>query len=195
MQSAKFIGATAVIGLVACVDPPTASLPDGGSVRDLAPSAVIVARASGGGCYDLSSAGLAPGCVELNAVRYSDNTSAGQFRMRRPGSGGVVGFAGKVTCFVVDAANSRAWIGAVVTENFSTDPAALTPINQVGKDVWFRIVDYAGAEPIAADRTTVLGFEGAAGFITSLQYCDGRPWPAGDARTFPLLSGNFSVTP
>jgi hypothetical protein len=194
MRLSKFVGVAALFAL-ACADSPTVAVPNTETVADVAPAAAIVATAKGGGCYDLSSAGLAPGCVELDAVRYADNKSAGQFRMRRPGSGGVVGFAGRVTCLVVDAANSRAWIGAVVTQNFSTDPAAQTPINQVGKDVWFRIVDYAGAEPIAADRTTVLGFEGSAGFITSLQYCDGRPWPAGDARTFPLLSGNFSVMP
>jgi hypothetical protein len=82
-----------------------------------------------------------------------------------------------------------------ITKNFSTDSAAQTAIHQVGKDLWFRVVEYAGSEPLAADRTTVLGFEGSAGFTTSIAYCDGRPWPAGDARTFPFLSGSVAVAP
>jgi hypothetical protein len=154
-----------------------------------------VASARGAGCFDLSSAGLAPGCVEFDAVRYANNSSAGVFRMRRPGSGGIVGFEARVTCLVVDAPNNHAWLGAVVTQNFSTDPAAMTAIHQVGKDVWFRVVDYAGSDPLVPDRTTVLGFEGAAGFITSIEYCDCRPWPAGDARTFPFLSGGVVISP
>jgi hypothetical protein len=43
------------------------------------------------------------------------------------------------------------------------------------------------------DRTTVFGFEGAAGFITSEAYCLGQPWAAGDANTWPVASGNIQT--
>jgi hypothetical protein len=196
MNLRTVVGAAAALGIFACggAERPM-GVPEAQTLRGDNAASAVVASAKGSGCFDLSSAGLAPGCVEFDAVRYADNSSAGQFRMRRPGSGGIVGFEARVICLVVDAANSHAWLGAVITKNFSTDPAAQTAIHQVGKDVWFRVVDYAGSEPIAADRTTVLGFEGSAGFITSIEYCDGRPWPALDARTFPFLSGNVVVSP
>lgn len=197
MRFRNLVGALVTTALGACsgMDQATA-VPDADILANgsLTTNAVV-AWAKGSGCFDLSSAGLTPGCVEFDAVRYADNSSSGVFRMKRPGSGGMVGFAASVICLVVDAPNSHAWLGAVVTQNFSTDPAALGTINQVGKDVWFRVVDYAGSDPTQADRTTVLGFEGSAGFIRSIDYCDGRPWPAADARTFPFLSGNVQVSP
>lgn len=197
MRLRNLVGALATTALLACdgAERATAS-PDAQARPEQSPTAAVVASAKGSGCFDLSGAGLGPGCVEFDAVRYADNTSLGQFRMRRPGAPGtIVGFAARVTCLVVDAANSRAWLGAVITQNFSTDPAALTSIHEVGDDVWFRVVDYAGAEPLLPDRATVLGFEGSAGFIRSIDYCDGRPWPAGDARTWPFFSGNLAVSP
>jgi hypothetical protein len=83
-----------------------------------------------------------------------------------------------------------------VTENNSTDPNFQTAIHQVGRDVWFRVIDNGeGAKASAADRSTVLGFTGAAGFQTSADYCAGKPWPAGDANTFPVVDGNIQVRP
>jgi hypothetical protein len=63
-------------------------------------------------------------------------------------------------------------------------------------DVWFRVSD--GGEGINAedDRSSTLGFKWSAGFKTSLDYCQGQPWPntpTPNARTFPLSSGNIQV--
>lgn len=64
----------------------------------------------------------------------------------------------------------------------------------MGRDVWFRVVDHGEGES-AADRTTVFGFEGAAGFVTSADFCAGRPWAANDARTWAVVEGNLQVLP
>src|SRR3546814_12971118 len=45
-----------------------------------------------------------------------------------------------------------------------------------GDDIWFRVLDM-GSGPGVVDRSTFVGFEGAAGFRTSRDYCAGRPWP------------------
>jgi len=47
----------------------------------------------------------------------------------------------------------------------------------------------------AGDRSTFVGFEGAAGFITSEAYCAGQPWPDANARTWPVVSGAITVDP
>ena len=52
---------------------------------------------------------------------------------------------------------------------------------------------YGEAEASPPDRSTFMGFEGAAGFFTSEAYCLGQPWPEGDARTWPVTSGNIQV--
>jgi hypothetical protein len=68
----------------------------------------------------------------------------------------------------------------------------MAAIHQPGRDVWFRVVDNGeGGDQV--DRTTVFGFEGAAGFITSEAYCLGQPWAAGDANTWPVASGNIQT--
>jgi hypothetical protein len=196
MRLRNLVGCLATIGLSACHGPDRATAsPDAQALADQWRTSAVVASANGSGCFDLSGAGLGPGCIEVNAVRFADGTAGGDFRMRRPGSGGIVDFAGRLVCFVVDAASNRAWVGAKVTQNRSTDPAALTDIHEPGDDVWFRIVDYSDIDNAGSDRTTVLGFEGSAGFLTSIEYCEGRPWPAGDARTWPLFKGDLQVRP
>jgi hypothetical protein len=99
---------------------------------------------------------------------------------------------GRVTCVAVDSENHRAWVGGVVTENRS-DPDLQEAIHQPGRDVWFRVVDYGSGNDAQPDRTSFLGFEGAAGLITSAEYCAARIWPEEDARTHPVTSGNIRV--
>ena len=107
----------------------------------------------------------------------------GHFLQRQPGTL----YVGEVTCLTVDPVNHRAWVGGVIV--YSNDP---TPDHQAGDDVWFRVVDY-GQDHSTPDRSTVFGFKGAAGFDTSAQYCAGQPWPAGDARTWPVTHGDIHV--
>jgi hypothetical protein len=113
--------------------------------------------------------------------------------MVRPRAGFTVDFSGEVTCMAVDPVNHRAWIGGVVTENRSDDPNHGLEIHQPGSDVWFRVVDYGEGAAAQPDRSSVYGFEGAAGVTTSAEYCALQLWPAGDVNTFELLEGNLQV--
>ena len=149
-------------------------------------------HANGSGQYDLN--GLAVD-FSFNAVQKSNGSANGQFHVHASYDGLEADFRAKVTCLSVDEVNHRAWIGGVVTKNKSTDPDYAAPIYQPGKDVWFRVVDYSSGSPDVADRSTFLGFEGAAGFLTSAAYCAGRPWPDADARTWPVTSGKITVKP
>jgi hypothetical protein len=148
--------------------------------------------ASGRGVYSLAGSDVQ---FALNAVRLPDGGAIGTFHQRLDEGGGlIIEFDAQVVCLAVDAANQRAWIGGVVTQNESTDPDYLTAINQPGRDVWFRVLngaDVAGG----TDRSTFLGFQGAAGIETSPEYCAARLWPDNNARTWPVISGAIRVHP
>jgi hypothetical protein len=186
---ARLASAVVVVGLAACGESPveTAVDPD----FDAAPGAT--AKASGFGVFN---AGV-PVDFGFAVVQLNGFDAAGHFRIRTDIGGLIVDFAGRATCMAVDPVNRRGWIGGVVTRNKSTHPSFTTPIHQVGRDVWFRFVDYGngGAQP---DRSSFFGFEGAAGIITSEEYCQARIWPGPptdvvDARTNPLTEGNLRV--
>jgi hypothetical protein len=109
-----------------------------------------------------------------------------------------VHFVGRATCAAIDPVTGRGWVGGVVTRNKSTHPGFTTPIHQVGRDVWFRVVDYGTGGVPQADRSSFFGFEGAAGILTSTAYCQARIWPGPptdpvDARTNPLSVGDLKV--
>jgi hypothetical protein len=106
------------------------------------------------------------------------------------GGGLTVSFDAKVTCLSIDPVNHHAWIGGEIKENNSTDPDLQGAIQQKGRDIWFRVLD----DP-AGDRSTFVGFAGSAGFMTSADYCAGQPWPAGNARTWPVVSGDITIRP
>ena len=129
----------------------------------------------------------------FSAVRHADGSATGRFHQVFRLNGLTVDFHGGVTCLSIDPVTRRAWIGGVVWHNSSTHPSFTTPINQPGRDVWFRVVDYGGSAGDPADRTTTLGFEGGAGIITSEEYCAVQPWPDHDARTGPVTSGDIAV--
>ncbi|HVS65563.1 MAG TPA: hypothetical protein VMT85_18900 [Thermoanaerobaculia bacterium] len=108
--------------------------------------------------------------------------------------GELIEFFTRVTCLTVDPVEGRAWIGGVVVRNDSTHPSFTQDIHQPGRDIWFRVVDYAaGASGDVVDRGTFVGFEGSADIITSEEYCETMPWPDGDARTNPVTEGNLQV--
>jgi hypothetical protein len=119
----------------------------------------------------------------FTAQRLSDGSVVGRFQQHQPAFG--VTYQGDVTCFAVDPANHRAWIGGVLTQSNDPDPVAL-----VGKDAWFRVLDSPGSD---LDRSTFLGFEGAAGIITSAEYCQKQIWPDDNARTWPVEQGNIVI--
>jgi hypothetical protein len=148
--------------------------------------------ASGGGYYDV--AGL-PVQFAFTATVNPQGSVAGEFHVFADEGGGLtIDVSAVVICMAQDPLNHRAWIGAQVTSNGSTDPDLQTDINQPGDDVWFRVLD-GGEGAGAVDRTTFIGFKGAAGIQTSLEYCAARLWPDNNARTWPVTSGNISVRP
>lgn len=156
----------------------------------------VGAGTTGGGHFD---AGVDV-VFSFGIVQTGEGDAAqGQFRFSTALGGLAIEFHGAATCLTVDPANHRAWIGGVVTQNNSTHPAFTTPIHAPGRDVWFRVVDYGEGDGAAqVDRTTFLGFEGAAGIITSAEYCDAKIWPgppddAPDARTGPVTVGSIQV--
>jgi hypothetical protein len=145
---------------------------------------------SGGGKATLP-AGFSQLSFSFTAHARGNGSAVGQFRQEYESAGGVVSFQGRVTCYAVEAATGRAWVGGVITQNNSTNPGALGAIHQPGRDVWFRVVDNGEGADAAPDRLTVLGFEGGGGIITSAQYCETRPW--NEANTWALASGNIQV--
>jgi hypothetical protein len=151
----------------------------------------IVTSTTGEGEAQLP-AGFSAEAFSFSAVQHPDGTAHGRFFHRRSSASGIVDFDGDVTCVAVDPVNHRAWIGGRVTANRSTNPAFLTAINEVGDDLWFRVVDNGEGTGNPPDRTTILGFESAA-IPSSAFYCATMPWTAGDANTFPVVEGNIQV--
>lgn len=119
------------------------------------------------------------------AIRHGDGRVTGRFHQNQHDLGFI--YKGDVTCFAIDPVNHRAWIGGVLTH--SNDP---DPITEVGDDAWFRVLDL-GKPKDGPDRSTFLGFEGGGGIVTSEEYCQVKIWPADNARTWPVVSGNIVI--
>lgn len=191
-MTAALIGA----GLVACQDaaaPNTAGRPTAlAQAFDQSVSEEVNAHVEGNGVFLLAGSDVQ---FAVLASQQGGEPAHGRFHQRFDEGGGlVIDFDASVTCLAVDPVNHRAWIGGIVTENESTDPDYMTAINQPGMDVWFRVLD-GGEGAGAIDRSTFLGFQGAAGFQTSAAYCAGRPWAANNARTWPVTVGELNVHP
>ena len=156
----------------------------------------IVASATGGGWIEFGIPGLSDAQFSFSAVQHADGTASGVFHQVRSNAGPTIDFSGEVTCLSVDPVNHRAWIGGVIRQNNSTSPAfQVDTLHAPGLDVWFRVVDYGEGDGAVSDRSTTYGFKHSAGIITSAEYCATRPWPAADARTFPVVRGNLQVRP
>ena len=130
----------------------------------------------------------------FNARRAPNGSVSGRFEyhyfvLDAASGSAPVHYRGDVTCFAVDLANRRAWIGGVLTG--SNDPSS-NPIVHPGHDAWFRVLDAGSPNDQAGpDRITLLGFEGA--IPSSAQYCADRIWPDDNARTWPVESGNLTI--
>jgi hypothetical protein len=122
----------------------------------------------------------------FTAKRHDDGRISGTFFQNQHDLGFV--YAGKVTCFAIDPVNQRAWIGGVLT--YSNDP---DPVTEVGDDAWFRVLD-TGKGSSEPDRSTFMGFEQPPpGIVTSEEYCQLKIWPAGNARTWPVVHGKIVI--
>jgi hypothetical protein len=150
-------------------------------------------NASGGGQLLVSN--VFEGTFAFNAVQTGNGGAVGQLHYSLLFQGLPVEFYGRVTCFAVDSTHHRAWMGGVITQNLSEHPTYTTPRTQVGRDIWFRVVDYGEGAGAPADRSTFVGFEGDRGIITSAEYCAARLWVDGDVGTQPVIHGNIQVKP
>ena len=177
------------VGLSSCSDVagPRADDGDAGVAQVAAQGTQL--RVNGGGSYN---AGVIVDFA-MNGIVHGGGNVSGSFRHTTASEGFPIEFIGQVTCIGHDPVNNRAWIGGIITANNSTHPGFTGEIHQVGRDIWFRLVDYGNGGSGVADRTTFVGFEGSADIITSLEYCDTKPWPDADARTNALLTGNLIV--
>lgn len=161
-----------------------------------------LAQTTGGGHYALTFSGVTfPGDFSFSATEFADGRANGRFRYTLDLgdgidgvlAGGFIDFKGRVTCVSVDLEHGRAWVGGVITQNKSTQPFYRDdPTTQVGKDIWFRVLD-RGEGQSPPDRTTFVGFEGNGGIITSEEYCEEQIWPDDNARTNPVTQGNIQV--
>ncbi len=167
---------TVAVGLVAAVAILTGSV---------AASEGTSATATGGGHFLFS--GTLDVQFGFSAVAKADGSAQGSFHQSYTQAGLTTTYWGTVTCLSVDTENHRAWIGGVLTKVDSDDPAVT---RQPGEDVWFRVLE-SGEGQDDADRSTVFGFVPL--FESSAAYCAGRPWPAGNARTWPVIAGNISI--
>jgi hypothetical protein len=155
----------------------------------LAPGSALAAGprvVTGGGSFLFG--GAIPMQFAFAGVQHADGTASGTFHHAYSDGTFSYQFFGTVTCLAFDPAEGRAWIGGVLTNVISDDPAVEDPTLPfgVGDDAWFRVLD----DP-AGDRSTSMGFVGA--IPSSAEYCATRPWPADNARTHPVTSGQISV--
>ncbi len=171
---------------------PTAVSADG----DRKPSDLgLTAASAGGGHYTVvaSDGSLAEMLLGYAAVVDRRGRARGQLLHMGTFQGATIEFHGEVICLAVDSENHRAWIGGVITKNRSTHPTYRDSVwAQPGEDIWFRVLDADHARTGEQDRTTFVGFEGA--IPSSEAYCNDRPWPADNARTW-AVTGNLIVKP
>lgn len=187
MRLARLLGVLTSVVLLACEqrNPASPSSADPRLQRTAAADEEL-GSATGAGQYDLNGLIVT---FSFSAEIEKNGKGQGEFTVFADEGGGLlVDFDAKVTCLSIDAVNHRAWIGGKVKDNRSTDPTLTTEIHKNGRDIWFRVLDEPGG-----DRSTFVGFEGAAGFITSEDYCAGQPWPAGNARTWPVVGGGLTI--
>jgi hypothetical protein len=186
MRNAKQAGVGVLAAIVVACGPlaPNGSrLPSQNEEADLG-SGGVLEKVTGGGQFVHPSFGTVT--FSFVAIRHGDGRVTGQFQQHQPFFGFT--YKGEVTCFAVDPVNHRAWIGGVLTS--SNDP---DPVTEVGDDVWFRVLDL-GEGSTEPDRSTFFGFDqGVPPFDTSENYCAARPWPADNARTWPVVHGNIVI--
>ncbi len=196
MNLRRTITTLGVVGALAGCDLPAPTAPDAVdesevTLTDLNESRVRRDQARGRGLLDFGG-GLMVEFDFRSIQKRSSLGARGHLRFEVVLGGELVEFRGRVTCMAVDETEGRAWIGGVVTRNNSTHPSFTTPVHEVGKDIWFRVLD-TGKGSDEPDRSTFVGFEGGGGIITSEEYCQSQIWPDDNARTQPQSQGKIVV--
>ena len=154
MSMRQFFSTLAVLGVAACESPqPVAPDLIGGGELASTSSQTVVGHANGEGVANVG----VPMDFVFNALLSADGSAKGEGYHHALLNGNVIEFRTRVTCVSIDPVNNRAWVGGVITENNSTDPARMQPRNQVGRDIWWRVVDYGDGQSGVVDRTTSSG--------------------------------------
>jgi hypothetical protein len=194
--STVLLGALMLVSCAESSTQPDQSEMSGSPLPSFVTGSGVSLSATGGGYLFVTNPPLAIGDGQFSfaAAQLSDGSVSGQFHLSRLRDGFVVDFHGEVTCMSVDPVLHRVWVGGVVTQNNSNDPNHTGTIHQPGKDVWFRVVDNGEGLAAAPDRSSVYGFEGAGGVITSAEYCAKQLWTAGGVNAFVVTEGNIQVT-
>ena len=133
----------------------------------------------------------------FNAQQWGASSSAtGSYHFwGKTADGKVIDLHGRVQCMNKDPENpGRAWLGGVITRNGSTHASFTGESSRVGRDAWFRVVDYGhGKTASQADRTTSIFVEPTGGFTRAQDFCDSLLWLDGDLFTNALLGGSIHV--
>jgi hypothetical protein len=192
MTLKRLLAVAPVVLVVGCQSPLEPSGSSAGISRSTRP-AVEPEGTTGGGRLLVS--GSIETAFTFNAVQTGTGGAEGRLHYALTLEGLPAEFYGRVTCFAVNPVTHRAWVGGVVTENLSQHPSYTTPRTQVGRDIWFRVVDNGEGSDAVPDRSTFVGFEGDRGILTSAEYCARKLWVDGDVGTHPVTAGNIQVRP
>jgi hypothetical protein len=156
----------------------------------------VTARASGGGHFHNPAFGVDVQFAFTAVQRDPSGDATGNFHFSATSlTGQAIDVHGSITCVTTDPENPRrAWMGGVITKNKSEHPVFTGETSQVGRDAWFRVVDYGeGANATQADRATMIFFEPAGGFTSAEGFCQSQLWFPDDRLTNALLNGNIQV--
>jgi hypothetical protein len=166
----------------------------GGRATFSTASAGMLPRASGGGYIHLATLDLDIQFAFTAVQQSTSGAAVGAYHFASP-DGFELNIDGRITCMTADPQHpGRAWMGGEITRNESVLPNFTGENSKVGRDGWFRVVDYGeGAGAPQPDRTTSIFFEPAGGFSTAEEFCNGQLWFPDDRLTNQLLVGNIEV--
>jgi hypothetical protein len=169
----------------ACDSPTAATRPDVNTPSTASASAGGVALAVNGAGHVLRDLGAGPELTTFsyNAIRREDGTTSGQYQFNFRALNLVV--HGTVTC--VTATGNVAWVGGVIDDLHSDDPADQ---ELVGTDIWWRVTDRGEGFEDSADLTTSLLFTIPGNPTTAQSWCNDKP-TRGVER--PIIAGNIQV--
>src|SRR5688572_15454 len=188
---------TGILLLGACDAAPEVIGPEPAPLALSAHANGVTARASGGGHFFGQFFFGVPVQFAFTAIQRDPITgdADGRYHFSSIVNGLAIAIHGRITCMTVDPENpGRAWMGGVITKNESEHPLYTGPTSQVGRDSWFRVVDYGeGASASQPDRASFVFVEPTGGFASAQDFCDSKLWFPGDRITNPLLSGNIQV--
>ena len=186
-----------ILLLGACDAAPEAIGPEPAPLALSAHADGVTAHASGGGHFFGQFFFGVPVRFAFTAIQRDPATgdADGRYHFSSTVNGQAIEIQGRITCMTVDPENpGRAWMGGVITKNESEHPFYTGPTSQVGRDSWFRVVDYGeGANASQPDRASLAFVEPTGGFTSARDFCDARLWFPEDRITNPLLSGNIQV--